>query len=138
MSYFNVENKIKEIKKALNESIDFSYRFYKKNGQIIGFAYLKSIIDQQLFSSAIYYTLQLFSDKITIDSLKNDILKCVDIKEIKQKDILKEILDGRVVLLTNFSKKLLSIDLLKFPIRTPTEPPTKDHERALLKICRPT
>ena len=54
MSYFNVEKEINKLKKSLNESVDFSYRYFKKDGQIIGFVYLKSIIDSQLFSSAIY------------------------------------------------------------------------------------
>ncbi len=124
MSYFNVENKIEEVKTTLNESIDFSSRIFKKNSQELGFLYLKSIIDQQLFSSAIYFPLQMFDNKITIENLQNDILKCVDIKEVTKKEIIKEILDGRVIIITNFSNKVLSIDLLKFPTRTPTEPPT--------------
>ena len=124
MSYFNVENEIKKVKTTLNESVDFSYRYFKKNGQTIGFVYLKSIIDSQLFSSAVYYSIQSFDGDITVDNLKNDIIKCVDIKEVKKTDIIKEILDGRVIILTNFSYKILSIDLLKFPTRAPTEPPT--------------
>ena len=124
MSYFNVENEIKKVKTTLNESVDFSYRYFKKNGQTIGFVYLKSIIDSQLFSSAVYYSIQSFDGDITVENLKNDIIKCVDIKEVKKTDIIKEILDGRVIILTNFSYKILSIDLLKFPTRAPTEPPT--------------
>lgn len=124
MSYFNVEKEIEKVKNALNKSVDFSYRYFKKDSQTIGFVYLKSIIDSQLFSSALYYPIQTFKGKLTFDNLKNDIIKCVDIKEVKKADIVKEILDGKVILLTNFSNKILSIDLLKFPTRAPTEPPT--------------
>ncbi len=124
MSYFNVKDKIEEIKSTLNSSVDFSSRLYKKDNQILGFIFLKSIIDQTLFSSAVYFPLQMYNSKITIEGLKNDILKCVDIKEIKEKDIIKEILDGKLIIVTNFSKKILSIDLLKFPTRIPSEPPT--------------
>ena len=124
MSYFNVEKKVKEVKTALNESVDLAYRCFKRGNQKLAFIYLKSIIDGQLFSSAVYFPLQTFEGEFSIDKLKNDILKAIDIKEVKEKDIIKEVLDGRVVVVTNFSKKLLSIDLLKFPIRAPTEPPT--------------
>ena len=124
MSYFNVEKEINKLKKSLNESVDFSYRYFKKDGQIIGFVYLKSIIDSQLFSSAIYYPIQTYKGKITFDNLKNDLIKCVDIKDAKKEDMIKEILDGRVILLSNFSNEILSIDLLKFPTRSPSEPPT--------------
>ncbi len=124
MSYFNVEKKVKEVKTALNESVDFSYRYFKRGNQKLAFIYLKSIIDGQLFSSAVYFPLQTFEGELSIDKLKNDILKAIDIKEVKEMDIIKEVLDGRVVVVTNFSKKLLSIDLLKFPTRAPTEPPT--------------
>lgn len=124
MSYFNVKNKIEEIKNTLNNSVDFSYRLYKKGSQVLGFIFLKSIIDQSLFSSAVYFPLQMYDGKITIENLKNDILKCVDIKEAKEKDMINEILDGKLIIITNFSSKILSIDLLKFPTRMPSEPPT--------------
>lgn len=124
MSYFDTNKKIKELKKALNESVDFAYRYYKKDGQTIAFVFLKSIIDANLFSSAVYYPLQTFEQQITIENLQNDILKCLDIKLIKEKDIIKEILDGKLIILTNFSKEIISVDLLKFPARIPSEPPT--------------
>ncbi len=124
MSYFNVEKEVKEAKKSLNECVDFSYRYFKSGEQKIAFVYLKSIIDPSLFSSAIYFPIQTYDDKFTFEVIKNDLIKCVDIKEVKKKDIVKEILDGRVILLTNFSEKILSVDLLKFPTRTPSEPPT--------------
>ena len=121
---FKVKEKVKEIKKTLNESVDFSYRYFIRGSQLIGFVFLKSIIDPQLFSSAIYFPIQSCERELSMELLKNDLIKCVDIKEVQQQEIVKEILDGRVILLTNFSQKILSIDLLKFPTRTPTEPPT--------------
>ena len=124
MSFFNVSKKIKEIKTTLNESSDFAYRFFKKDGQVVGMVYLKSIIDQNLLSSAIYFPLQTFDDKLSIRILKEKIIKCSDIKSIKEQDIIKEILDGRVIIITNFSEECISVDLFKFPTRTPTEPPT--------------
>ena len=65
MSYFNVEEKVQDIKTALNESSDFAYRYFKKEGQEIAFVFLKSITDQTLLSSAVYYPLQTFDEELT-------------------------------------------------------------------------
>ena len=124
MSYFNIEEKVEELKIALNESSDFAYRYYKKNGSEIAFIFLKSITDQTLLSSAVYYPLQTFEEDLTMDAIKNRILKCADIKEAKEDEIIDEILNGKVIMLTNFSSTILAIDLLKFATRIPTEPPT--------------
>ncbi len=124
MSYFNVEQEVKKVKTTLNECVDFSYRYYKKDKQKLVFIFLKSIIDSQLFSSALYFPLQTYEGEFSFDILKNDLIKCVDIKEVKKEEIVDEVLDGRVILLTNFSDRILSIDLLKFPTRIPSEPPT--------------
>ena len=124
MSDFNIRKEIEKVKEELNSCIDFAYRYYKKNGQEVGLIFLKSIIDQTLLSSAIYYPLQTFQNEFTIDNLKTSIIKCADVKDIEKKDIIKEILDGKVIILTNFSLQILSVDLYKFPTRTPSEPPT--------------
>lgn len=124
MSYFNVEEKVQDIKTALNESSDFAYRYFKKEGQEIAFVFLKSITDQTLLSSAVYYPLQTFDEELTMDVIKNRILKCGDIKDAKEEEILDEILNGKVIMITNFSPTLLAVDLLKFASRIPSEPPT--------------
>ena len=124
MSYFNLEDKIKEIKNTLNESSDFSYRFFQKGKNQIAMIFLKSITDQSLLSSAIYFPLQTFEGDITFDDLKNRIIKCSDLKEVIEDEIIDEILNGKVILLTNFSSSILSVDLLKFATRVPSEPPT--------------
>lgn len=124
MSYFNVDEKIKEIQIALNECSDFSYRYYKKDGNVIALVFLKSITDQSLLSSAVYFPLQTFEGQLSMDNLQNRILKCADISQVKEEDIIDEILNGKVIMLTNFSSTILAIDLLKFATRIPSEPPT--------------
>lgn len=124
MSYFNLKEKVEEIKTALNESSDFAYRFYKKNGSEIVFVFLKSITDQQLLSSAVYYPLQTFEEKLSMEVIQDRILKCADIKLAKEDEVIDEILNGKVLMFTNFSSSILAIDLLKFATRPPTEPPT--------------
>lgn len=124
MSYFNVKKEIEKAKQTLNNCVDFSSRFFKKNGQEIGMIFLKSIIDQALLSSAIYYPLQTYDQAFTMEIIETNIIKCADVKQIKKKDMIKEILDGKVIIISNFSKTVLSVDLFKFPSRTPSEPPT--------------
>lgn len=55
MSFFNVSKKIKEIKTTLNESSDFAYRFFKKDGQVVGMVYLKALLTK------IYYQVLFIS-----------------------------------------------------------------------------
>lgn len=124
MSYFNVSSKVKEIKTTLNESSDFAYRYYKNKEQTIGLIFIKSIIDQSLLSSAIYYPLQTYEGDFSINDIKDKIIKCADVKEIEESEIVSEMLDGKVVLITNFSKIVIAVDLYKFPERVPSEPPT--------------
>ncbi len=124
MSYFNLDKKIEEFKMLLNDSIDFASRFYEKDDQKIAMIFLKSITDQELLSEAVFTPLQLYKGDLSIELLQNKILKCSDIKEIEEEEIVDEILGGKVVLITDFSSKIIAIDLYKFPTRQPTEPPT--------------
>lgn len=124
MSYFNLDKKIEECKMLLNESIDFANRFYEKDGQKVAMIFLKSITDQELLSQAIYMPMQMYKGKLSFENLQNEIIKCSDLKEIEEEKIIDEILAGKIILITNFSDKVLAVDLFKFPTRQPTEPPT--------------
>lgn len=124
MSYFNISKEIEDIKKTLNNCVDFSSRVFIREKQQIGMIFLKSMIDQQLLSNAIFMPLQTFNGKFDFDLLQSNIIKCADVKTIKKEEMILNILEGKVILITNFSRKILSIDLLKFPTRTPSEPPT--------------
>lgn len=124
MSFFDVKKEIKTLKTTLNESGDFSHRYFIKGKQTVGFVFIKSIINQDLLSEAVYKPFQAFDGELSIDIIKNFLLKSSDVEEIKRGDIIPKILDGRVIILTNFDDKILAVDLLKFPTRTPTEPPT--------------
>ena len=98
MSYFNVEREIEKARQTLNNCVDFSSRFFKKNDQEIGMIFLKSIIDQALLSSAIYYPLQTYDQAFTMEIIETNIIKCADVKQIKKMDMIKEILDGAIFL----------------------------------------
>lgn len=121
---FVLDKEVKKMQTTLNESSDFAYRYYKRNKQNIALIFLKSIIDQNLLSNAVYFPLQTFQGDYSIETIKDKILKCADVKEIEKNEMIKEILNGRVILITDFDDKIIAIDLLKYPTRQPTEPPT--------------
>lgn len=124
MSYFNVEEKIKELKNEFHESSDFSFRYFKKEGQTIGLVFIKSIIDQNLLASAVYYPLQEYKKLFSIKALEEKIIQCCEVKKIQEDEINQKMLDGNVIILSNFSNEILSIDLYDVPERVPSEPPT--------------
>ena len=124
MSYFNVEKKIEEYKNALNESSDFSSRLFVRGKQKIGMVFLKSITDQNLLAEAVYQPIQEFDDVFSITEIKDKVLQTAQVEEIKEKEALDNILNGKLILFSNFSKQILSVDLFSFPTRVPSEPPT--------------
>ena len=105
MSYFNVEKQIQLLKQKFNNCVDFAYRIYQKQDKKIGLIYLKSIIDQSLLSEAIYLPMQTVEQIEDFDNLKN-IIKCADVKITQKENMVKDILDGKVIVLTDFSNQM--------------------------------
>ena len=124
MSFLNVEEKVKEIESTFQECSDFAYRYFKRGMQTLALVFIKSIINEELLSSGIFMPLQTFDGDFDIEILKTQIIKCADMKEIEEEKMLDELLNGKVLILSNFSNKIIAIDLYKFPTRTPSEPPT--------------
>ena len=124
MSNFYLETQIDWVKKLLNDSVDVAHRVFEKQGQKLAFVFVKSIINQDLLSSAVYFPLQTFSEKLSIENIKDSILKVVEVKIIPKEQIEDEILNGRVIVFADFDQRILSVDLFKIPTRTPSEPPT--------------
>lgn len=117
-------NKVNEIKNLLNQSSDVGDRIFKKNGQSLGFVFLKSIINQDLLSSAIYFPLQTYEGSFSIDNIKYSILKCADVNIIEEEKVINEVLNGKIIIFTDFDAQIISVDLYKVPVRLPSEPPT--------------
>ena len=124
MSNFCLENKICSVKKLLNNSVDVADRIFEKGGQRLAFVFVKSIINQDLLSSAVYFPLQTFNERLSIENIKDSILKVVEVKIISNQQIEDEILNGRVIVFADFDDRVLSVDLFKIPTRAPSEPPT--------------
>ena len=123
MNFFNVEKEIKSIKDQLHNSFDVVDRVLKLEDISVGFIYLKSFTDNLIFSTAIYQPISSYEGKLDFDVIKK-LVQANDIKEIKKEEIVGNILKGGVVILTNNSNKILSVDIQKFNARAPSEPPT--------------
>jgi len=123
MSNFLLQ-RVEDIKQELSNSSDMGSRIFKKDGQTLALLFLKSIINQELLSSAVYFPLQTFEKKFTIENINETILKCADVQEIQESEIINEILNGKVIILADFDEKVLSLDLYQVPVRLPSEPPT--------------
>lgn len=118
-----VEEEIKKLKKTLHNSMDFASRIMEKNGVVIGFVYLKSITDNLVFSQAIYEPVLNFEGVLSFVVL-TEIIKANDVTKIKNTEIVDKILKGNVVILLSNSDELISIEIMKFNMRSPSEPPT--------------
>ena len=119
----NNQKTISNIKKQMHNTFDFIDRTIDKDGVKVSFVYLKSITDNLLFSQAIFEPIQNFDEKIDFETLK-ELVKANDISEIKQSEILKNIVKGCVIVFLSNSDQFLSIDILKYNSRAPSEPPT--------------
>lgn len=119
-----VEKIIERYKKEFHNSNDFGSRIFKDNQQTIGMLFLKSMTDAELFSQTIYLPIQQFNGKIDEEILCEKVLKNNSIEKIEEKDVAENILDGKVVVFSDLFNGFVSVDVLTFPTRTPSEPPT--------------
>ncbi len=124
MSFLNVENKVQKIAETFADCTDYGVRFFKRQNQTIALVFIKSIINEELLSNAIFLPLQTFEGQYNIEIIKNQIIKCADVQKIEEEKIVDEMLNGKVVLLCDFSQEIIAVDLYKFPTRVPAEPPT--------------
>lgn len=123
MNDFKVEAKIKEIKKSLHNSFDVTDRVLEINNVKVAFVYLKSFTDNLIFSTAIYQPIANYNGEINFDVLKK-IIQANDIKEVKEDEIVENILKGGVCVFCSTTRKFLNVDIQKFNARSPSEPPT--------------
>ena len=118
-----VEKEIEKIKEKLHNSIDVTGRIVKKNDVLVGFVYLKSITDNLIFSQAIFEPVSKWKGEFSFETLCQ-IVEANDVAEIEQNEVIEKVLKGSVVVFVSNSNKILAIDIQKYNMRTPTEPPT--------------
>ncbi len=119
----NIKKTLTQIKNQLHNSVDVANRSIQKNGVEIGFVYLKSITDNLIFAGSIFEPISEYEGDLDF-SIISQIVKANDVSEIEKKEILDKILDGAVIVFLSNSEKILSVDIMNFNMRTPSEPPT--------------
>ena len=124
MLFSDIDKAVEELKKELNSSSDVASRVIEKGSVKVGLVFLKSMIDNALFVKGIYQPIVDEKSEITLQTLSSNIIKTADVSEIERKEAADKVLMGNVVLFVSGEEKLLSIDIQKFPARTPSEPPT--------------
>ncbi len=124
MLFSDIDKAVEELKKELNSSSDVASRVIEKGSVKIGLVFLKSMIDNILFVDGIYEPIVREKEEISLQQLSSNTIKTADVSEIERKEAADKVLKGNVVLFVSNDEKLLSIDIQKFPARTPSEPPT--------------
>lgn len=124
MAFLNVEKEIEKYKQELHNSFDIASRILIKGDDKVGFLYLKSFTDQQLFVEGIFTPISQYNGDIDLENLQDKVIKNSDVKEIKTNEIVENILKGGVIVFTEKKGLYLAIDIQFYPTRTPSEPPT--------------
>ena len=106
-----------ELKEKLSNNADFIVR---PIGQVCLY-FLKSMTDKTAIANEIIEPISRYKGEINFDILQAHIFSA-DVKQIQQEQVLENILKNQVVI--ECKGEFLCVDLEKYPMRTPTEPPT--------------
>lgn len=118
-----IEEKIKQIKKGLQDSADVTFRILKKAEGEIGFVYLKSMTNKECFEEGVYGPIERSERIKQIEDIKR-VVSANEVSVVEEKEISEKILCGNVVVLLENEKRYIAIDIEDFLTRPPTEPPT--------------
>ena len=118
----NVKSKLVFFKQNLHNSVDVTDRMLTISGIDIGFIFLKSMTDNQIFAESIYSPIS-HCKEIDINTIF-DVIQAKDIKFVDEDEVVEKILNGCVVIFMSNDEKFISIDIMFYPTRTPQEPPT--------------
>ena len=128
-----VFNEVKLLKEKFNNSVDVAVKEFICGNKNINIVYIKSMIDENIFLSGILSPLIDFGSRqsqiskgkdFTIDKISKEVLKAIDLKKISKNECLEELSSNKALLFLEDEKEVLSIDIVKYPVRLPAEPPT--------------
>lgn len=128
-----VFGEVEKLKKQLNCSMDVVVREVSCGGREINLIFIKSMIDENFFILGILSPIMDFGSRqskissgrpFTIDNLLDEVLKTMEVKKVSKEDAEKELASNKVLLFLEGEEDVLSIDIVKFPVRLPAEPPT--------------
>ncbi len=114
---------ILDIKKQLNSCPDLTVRELVVMQKKVTLIFLKSTIDKLLFVESVLSPILSYTGTITLDTLKNSVIKAIEVEKI-DKDYTENIIRNKVLLFLDGENGALSIDLELLPSRQPSEPPT--------------
>lgn len=112
----------KKLKSMMQNNQDFISRTLLTVSGEIKLFFLKSMVDKTAIAKEIITPLLKYTENFTFEDISKKIIQVADVKEIKNEEIVDEILRNHIVLA--FNSQFLTIDLEKYPVRTPSEPPT--------------
>lgn len=112
----------KKLKSMMQNNQDFISRTLLTGSGEIKLFFLKSMVDKTAIAKEIITPLLKYTENFTFEDISKKIIQVADVKEIKNEEIVDEILRNHIVLA--FNSQFLTIDLEKYPVRTPSEPPT--------------
>lgn len=112
----------KKLKSMMQNNQDFISRTLLTVSGEIKLFFLKSMVDKTAIAKEIITPLLKYTGNFTFEDISKKIIQVADVKEIKNEEIVDEILRNHIVLA--FNSQFLTIDLEKYPVRTPSEPPT--------------
>ena len=115
---------IDKIKKQLNNNPDILVREIIVSNKKISMIFLKSTIDKMLLVQSIISPLIDYKGEVTLDNLKNEVLKVIEIEKVTKKDFVKNVIRNKVLLFVEGENDALCLDVEYFPTRQPAEPPT--------------
>ena len=115
---------IDELKNELQNNPDVLVREIIVSNKKIFLVFFKSTVDKLLFVQSIISPLIDYKGEVTLDTLKNKVLKVIEIEEVEKKDFIKQIIRNKVLLIVEGEKNALSLDIESLPTRQPSEPPT--------------
>ena len=122
MLFYDVQNKVEKLKAQLNSSSDVGTRIIEKSAACIGLVYLKSMVDNALFVDGICRPI-IASEDVSLQNFST-IISTAEVTQIEDSQAVEKILMGNVVIIMSGEDKMLAVDILKYPARIPSEPPT--------------
>lgn len=122
MLFYDVESRLEKIKRQLNFSSDVGTRIIQKSTAKVGIVYLKSMVDSALFADGICRPI-IESQHVDIENLSSKI-SAAQITQASFDQACEKVLAGNVVILISEQENILAVDILKYPARVPSEPPT--------------
>lgn len=117
-------NILDKIKQQLNNNPDIAVREIKVSSKNISLIFCKSTVDKLLFVQSIISPLMDYTGDVSLNVLKQNVLKVMEVEQITEQDYISNIIRNKVLLFVEGEDGALALDIEMLPTRQPDEPPT--------------